>query len=289
MNKQLFPSNQNAAVENRFCQHPLFPYLDFVCKPIAAESKDFALKTGELFYHCIFSLDTLKGASSQEQERKCIQLWADMVDYMRDKSLSTDNPEIIHAITLITYSVERCLLLTNNTRYTILAGQIQTLIQRYDAVFANQVRKGFNRAEQLINQQQLGDWLAQYMGSNEKLSDKIEATMELSRNVQPNQNEKPTKEELENVFMPFFTKSPECSMMVNFLRDEKAVVSDTDWARYALTIYRCKKIFRHHPESFKDWLPKFCSLLGRDVEYRAPSDLNRTKCKTDISSFLPKP
>jgi 3-phenylpropionate/cinnamic acid dioxygenase small subunit len=51
---------------------------------------------------------------------------------------------------------------------------MQTVIQRYDATFANQVRKGFNRAEQLIDKQTLADWLAQYMESQEYLSDEIE-------------------------------------------------------------------------------------------------------------------
>lgn len=104
-----------------------------------------------------------------------------------------------------------------------------------------------------------------------------------------NKKKTPTKEEIEEIFLPIYTRTANCQMLINLLLDDRDKVSDTDWARYALTIYRCKKIFRHHPESFKDWLPKFCSLLGRDVEYRAPSDLNRTKCKTDISSFLPKP
>lgn len=174
MNRQLLPSNQNAAVENKFCPHPLYPYLDFVCKPIAAESRDFALRTGELFYHCVFSMDTLKGTSLRDLERKCIQLWADMVDFVREKGISTDEPEVIHAITLIVYSVGRCLLLTNNPRYTVPVGVMQTVIQRYDATFANQVRKGFNRAEQLIDKQTLANWLTQYMESQEYLSDEIE-------------------------------------------------------------------------------------------------------------------
>jgi len=139
-----------------------------------AESRNFALRTGELFYHCVFSLDTLKGTSLRDLERKCIQLWADMVDFVREKGISTDEPEVIHAITLIVYSVGRCLLLTNNPRYTVPVGVMQTVIQRYDATFANQVRKGFNRAEQLIDKQTLADWLAQYMESQEYLSDEIE-------------------------------------------------------------------------------------------------------------------
>lgn len=186
MSRQLIPSNQNAAIENKFCQHPLFPYLDFVCKTIAAERKDFFLKTGELFYHCAFSLDTLKGTSLHELERKCIQLWADIVDFMREKGLSTDDPEVTHANTLIVYSVGRSLVLSNNPRYTAPVGVMQTVIQRYDAVFVNQAHKGFNRAEQLIDKQALADWLAQYMESPNYLSDDVEQLMDSTEQAQKN-------------------------------------------------------------------------------------------------------
>lgn len=99
----------------------------------------------------------------------------------------------------------------------------------------------------------------------------------------------PTQEEIEKIFLPIYTKTPDCHMLINLLVDDRDKVSDPNWARYALTIYNCKKILRDNQDSFKDWLPKFCSLFGRDVEYRAPSDLKRTKCKTDITPFLPKP
>ena len=101
------------------------------------------------------------------------------------------------------------------------------------------------------------------------------------------QSNTPTLEDLEKVFLPIYTKTPDCHMLLNLLIDDRNKVTAPDWARYALTIYRCKKIFRHHPESFKQWLPAFCALFGRDVEYRAPSDLDRTRCETDISIYLP--
>jgi hypothetical protein len=101
------------------------------------------------------------------------------------------------------------------------------------------------------------------------------------------QSDTPTLEDLEKVFLPIYTKTPDCHMLLNLLIDDRNKVTAPDWARYALTIYRCKKIFRHRPESFKQWLPDFCALFGRDVEYRAPSDLDRTRCETDISIYLP--
>ena len=97
----------------------------------------------------------------------------------------------------------------------------------------------------------------------------------------------PTIKDLENVFLPCYTNLADCRMLLNILLDIREKVSDPEWGRYALTIYECKKIFRNHPKSFKEWLPKFCALFGREVEYRAPSDIRRTKCKTDITPFLP--
>lgn len=103
-----------------------------------------------------------------------------------------------------------------------------------------------------------------------------------------NQSKKPTIKDLENVFLPCYTKLTDCGMLLNILLEDRDVVSDPEWARYALTLYESKKIFKNYPQSFKEWLPKFCALFGREVEYRAPSNIRRTKCKTDITPFLPK-
>ena len=224
MRQFLLPLNQNEAIENKFNRHPLYPYLDFVCKPIAAESTRFALKIGELFYHCVFSLDTLKGSSPRELEMKCAQLWADMVEYMRDKSLSTEDAEVIHAISLVVYSVERCLLLTNNPEYTYPAGIIQSVIQRYDSVFVNTLRKGFNRAEQLTNKDRLSKWLGSYMESEPKLSDEIDAIIDAQNVIAQSSKRGRKKKEL------FLTHGGVCDMkrteqekerLVGYLRAHK--------------------------------------------------------------------
>lgn len=128
------------------------------------------------------------------------------------------------------------------------------------------------------------------------IEQRVKAEKAKNVSAQPEQREeieeseaikKPTMEELEKEFLPLYTRTSDCSMLVNFLYDDVERVSDADWARYALAIYRCKKIFKCYPKSFKEWLPKFCSLFGREVTYRAPSDLNRTKSEKDISIFLP--
>jgi hypothetical protein len=98
----------------------------------------------------------------------------------------------------------------------------------------------------------------------------------------------PTIKDLEKVFLPCYTKINDCGMLLNILIEKRDNVSDPEWARYALTIYESKKIFKNYPKSFKEWLPIFCTLFGREVDYRAPSNIKRTICETDITPFLPK-
>ena len=70
------------------------------------------------------------------------------------------------------------------------------------------------------------------------------------------------------------------------LKAEKEDCTDGEWARYALAIYRHKKVFIKHPSTFKSWLPVFCAMFGRDVNYQEPNKLDRTENQKDIEVFL---
>lgn len=184
--QHLLPSSLNEAIEDKFRNHPLYGYLRFVCLPIAAENQRFALTTGELFYHCVYSLDTLKGLSFAESKESCALLWSEIVEYLRGKEIEINDIEVTHAVSLIVYSVERCLLLSRNPAYTYPAGILQSVVQQYDAVFAHQLEKAFNRAQNLQDHDQLSEWLTTYMESNDKLSDEIEQLMDATEQAQKN-------------------------------------------------------------------------------------------------------
>ena len=107
----------------------------------------------------------------------------------------------------------------------------------------------------------------------------------------PQPADTPSMEALSKIFTFKYRQELGFSLLIDFLHSEKDrndFHADSDWARYALTIYEWKPcILQKRPNTFKEWLPKFCELFGRawarDYE---PNKLQSAKeCK--IVPFLP--
>ena len=90
----------------------------------------------------------------------------------------------------------------------------------------------------------------------------------------------------EEVFHSAYQKTADYHRLLDVLEREKNECSDCDWARHALEIYEYPNSLINPPSTFKKWLPIFCAMFGREVEYRDPCTLRRTKSKTQLGSFL---
>ena len=109
----------------------------------------------------------------------------------------------------------------------------------------------------------------------------------------PKTEELPSMEALSKIFTFKYRQDLGFSLLIDFLRSERDrsdFHADSDWARYALTIYEWNpRVLQKRPNTFKEWLPKFCELFGRKwVRDYEPNKLQSTKeCK--IVPFLPLP
>lgn len=277
----------NLAVEDKYENHLLFRFLSFICKPIMTEAKEFAIFPGELFYNCIYSLDTLKGLAQAQRKEKCSMLLDDTIRYFNDKGIDKNNREVQHAICLVAYSVECCLALTTPPTYTFPLSLIDLRLYTFDPDYHNLLKRRCAKAMKVIGEKTLHDFMDKYMQSKELLSDEIGIVIDLSRNAENASTEKPTQDELKAVFTLAYLYKNESKLLVSFLRAEKETATDGDWARYALSIYEHKSIFISRPTGFTKWLPKFCRLFGRSVAYQEPNKLRRTKPAHSIKAFLP--
>lgn len=101
----------------------------------------------------------------------------------------------------------------------------------------------------------------------------------------------PSMDKLSKVFTFKFRQELGFSLMVDFLAEEKErtdFYADSDWARYALTIYEWNPcVLQKRPNTFKEWLPKFCELFGRTfVRDYEPNKLQSNR-ENKMTSFLP--
>lgn len=101
----------------------------------------------------------------------------------------------------------------------------------------------------------------------------------------------PSMDQLAKVFTFKYRQELAFSLLIDFLADEKNrtdFYADSDWARYALTIYEWNPcVLQKRPNTFKEWLPKFCELFGRPFarDYE-PNKLHFTR-ENKIIPFLP--
>ena len=169
----LLNQQPNKAVEDNYSNHILYRFLTFVCNPIMTEAKEYAIYPGELFYNCIYSLDSLKGISDAEAQEKCRTMLDEIYRYFNDKGLNKSKPDVEHAICLLMYSVERCLALTEPPTYILPIGLIDMRLYSVNPDYINTLKRRFNRAVKTIGEQSLKDCIRSYMQSPELLSNEI--------------------------------------------------------------------------------------------------------------------
>ncbi len=106
-----------------------------------------------------------------------------------------------------------------------------------------------------------------------------------------NPDKAPSMDQLTKVFTFKYRQELAFSLLIDFLADEKSrtdFYADSDWARYALTIYEWDPcVLQKRPNTFKEWLPKFCELFGRPFarDYE-PNKLQFAR-ENKIIPFLP--
>ena len=108
------------------------------------------------------------------------------------------------------------------------------------------------------------------------------------------QNNKPTQEDLENIFKYEYRQTSSYKNLIDTLITEKQKVgknADANWRRHALVLYKAKtKIMRrdNSPHDFKEWLIQFCDIFGHNqVKYLEPGKISTSKTKSCIECYMP--
>ncbi len=114
---------------------------------------------------------------------------------------------------------------------------------------------------------------------------------QVTTDSKPTEETKNTLLALDKVFTFKYRQELGFSLLVDFLAEEKNrtdFYADSDWARYALTIYEWAPcVLQKRPNTFKEWLPKFCELFGRPfVRDYEPNKLQFAR-ENKIIPFLP--
>lgn len=171
----LLSEQQNKMIECKYSDHILFQYFDSICNSLRGEHTFFSLQTSELFYHCIYSLDKLKSCQDKpEVLKECSLQWDNILCHVSEKNIPITQSDVRFAIHLVAYSVERCLLLCNIAKYFYPSQCIATRLNEVNEDEHKHLIKRFNRCLSFCNQEELSQFLHDYLNKNILLSQDIE-------------------------------------------------------------------------------------------------------------------
>lgn len=173
LSPRLLNQQPNKAVEDKYSEHILYRFLTFVCDPIMSEAEEYAIYPGELFYNCVYCLDSLKGTTKDEAKEKCSTMYDEVARYFNDKGLDKNEPEVKHAICLVVFSLEYCLALTEPPTFTVPLGVLAMRLEEIDGEYSKTLRRRFAKASKVVGEQALKEVIRAYMQTPDLLSNEI--------------------------------------------------------------------------------------------------------------------
>lgn len=176
--RTLLQPRQNKAVEDKYNRNIVYRLMHFVGAPLLAEGYECSVQSGELFYQSVYGLDSFKGCDNDQMKELSITLWYDLVNYCASKDWAPTNPQTINAVSLMSYAIARCMLLTQDSRLAYPASLIIGQIQRENPLYFRKLDLRFNRAIDVIGEGKLVSHLHNYFLSEKLLSDDIETVID---------------------------------------------------------------------------------------------------------------
>lgn len=100
-------------------------------------------------------------------------MYDEVARYFNDKGLDKNNPEVKHAICLVVFSLEYCLVLTELPTFIVPMGLLAMRIEEIDGEYSKTLRRRFAKASKVVGEQPLKEVIRAYMQTPDLLSNEI--------------------------------------------------------------------------------------------------------------------
>jgi len=263
--QHLLQNSQNKVIGDKYKDEIIFRLIDLICPQLQVGAKRFAIKSGELFYNCIYSLDALKTKMSYRQSKEYLfNYWHDILLYFQNKSLSLEDDEVCKGAMLVAYTYFRLLIILQGYVFSAHTHYVCDSLMERDSAYIGKLYLKFNKAIKIIGEPELRNWLASYMASDQLLSNEIGEWIDASFS-KDEVKRKIDRDKLDKYFIAPFrgigeNKTDWIPMLIHDLEWD---YSESDWCRIAVLIYNSKYLIPAvRPKSFKTWYESFANIVG---------------------------
>ena len=177
--KHLFRREEREAVEDKFCEEPIYEAMRVPCQAMMNEAQTFALHPSELFYHVMFTIDDIRSRKLTAAQRYCDKaIWDDILSDIRDKAEECDQEEVNHVVGMILYGTAMVLIWSGKPTYTSVIGVLMKQVEAHVPDYTDKMNKKFNDGFSIPDVGALRQSIADYLDSERQISAEMDELMD---------------------------------------------------------------------------------------------------------------
>ena len=177
--KHLFRREEREAVEDKFCEEPIYEAMRVPCQAMMNEAQTFALHPSELFYHVMFTIDDIRSRKLTAARRYCDKaIWDDILSDIRDKAEDCDQEEVNHVVGMILYGTAMVLIWSGKPTYTSVIGVLMKQVEAHIPDYTDKMNKKFNDGFSIPEVGALRQSIADYLDSERQISVEMDELMD---------------------------------------------------------------------------------------------------------------
>ena len=178
MMKNQFSKNEIKAIEGRYEDNIIYKAFRGPCLHLGQRAKTFFLSPCELFYHCMFTIDSIIGYTDLEARSYCDCLWEDLQLYFNDKLDGAEDADICLAVSSIIQGVVEILVRGENVKYSTAVGLLKRSIEKHDNKINTILDKEFRKGFGYVESRKLKDFITDYFVGSVSISSDIDELLD---------------------------------------------------------------------------------------------------------------
>ena len=129
----LFSPKERDAVEDKYCDTPVYEMAEDVCSRCLAGCRTFALHASELLYLAFYIIDTIRGSDPKRARRFADRCYDDNMNYLRhDKQTGASDEDLHTVVTVTLHTAVQWMLDSGHGEWTWAARSLeQQIVERH--------------------------------------------------------------------------------------------------------------------------------------------------------------
>ena len=186
----LFSPKERDAVEDKYCDTPVYEMAEDVCSRCLAGCRTFALHASELLYLAFYIIDTIRGSDPKRARRFADRCYDDNMNYLRhDKQTGASDEDLHTVVTVTLHTAVQWMLDSGHGEWMWVARSLeQQIVERHGEGLV-ELALSFGECAYREDEEERHQFMQHYMEDMTLISQEIDDLLDALANVAANNDD----------------------------------------------------------------------------------------------------